>query len=865
MGGTWATYQGFPVRCDSGTLVLRLSRGIQADSSYVDIYAEDLLKLYAFPTGQLGTYRGMSPPDTSAIDAKSPGPAPELGKSLAPEGDLMLLEVVGDQRWPLFATQLYVRRIETLKRSAGGTVAIWRVHLTDVRYFWTRGVLKRWSFNRPLLDGVTLAKDSLGENGKAVSLAWIAEYVVGSLFHRPELSACPEAWKSMTGPRELEPGASTLALARICADEAIEDPCLRWDRSVALHATGDGVVAACQVADDGRTTGPNKRDVSSLALWRDQPSKLVREPTWCPDFAIVFGGPRIASIAVDDWLPVLCLPPDGRPVPLNEATVRRLTKGKQGLDWLRKWILAPPSFQHTAGLGSAEAKVLREQAWKLWQLPGAFIYEDLEVESKAEKEKVKEKVDKQKGADPLGLMRQAANDCRRVPGPLHHLLPLLATAETRDEKRLPVIVARYGWEAQHVELANLEEWDAIGAAKAKRDAAREAVVLICARVGKPDPWQWNNPLAEVEATYPEPDWPFAWHLLDKARFEACKATAARIKLAKTFSAEAGAEYEKAHKDWLKERDKLAGTRDLELFEIAAKALEASILAGKKEKLTNAQYEAIWTGIKSAIHDLGKKVAADAKATKILDELGQQRGTHKSGLRFVNLEKQIDERASVYSADLGIVRTSEMAGRLESTEVGAPLQTTFCPGPVRVVFGTRCRPRVDKGQGAQLAMPDHVDYGAKMVGGDHNLNAADSSLKDWATFYQAAWKRSDKGPPGTVDPESVPTGEALAIKRPDLVELIPLNGAGNRNTLSGKVYPQVWGLMYRPAIVESASYVFARPLPINPDGLVASVEIRSRSAAQGGFETEVVTGLNPRKRLDQTAHRLAGPSIDGVTP
>jgi hypothetical protein len=536
VAGTFVSYQGLPGR----RAVFRRSRGYTSDWSYVDIPVQafkDQKFVLNLPqagdgpdnffsefsskdekqgkgTGEnktekkgAGNPQGPNDEDVDAGKAPRAISTEELPAELDHWGMLTLAEV--DQDGKVFRTDatLYVARLETLietfaikekkdaegnikQEAATGTLSLVRVHLVDVRFFWSRGLLGQWQFNIPVkVPGNPLApqaqigmyRHTLKKDGTPWTRAECAAYFLKCLIGKPALEAVPETWKThfMENKEQfsldLPPYCSAVeALRKLCQDAGVEDPCLRLDDVVEIREAGDGNLAPCKDVD-GVPSGPNAKPKSTgepfpvgvdgamtqdkqviqeqQAQWNRTPMDgyrlwkggegqgTMREPQYPEDVVVVVGAPYVASVALDDWEPVLLLSSDdlrylpgadphetiSRVLPLNDETVRMMTSAgvgpngaaspALGLAWLKLWICAAPENQHDQNVLPQVLEIFRTQAWRYYRIPQLYRIKD-------------------------GLPGQNAN-----------LLPLQPRAETVGGKRLPVRVERFGFAPRH------KEWD----------------------------------------------------------------------------------------------------------------------------------------------------------------------------------------------------------------------------------------------------------------------------------------------------------------------------------------------------------------------------------------------------------------------
>ena len=97
-------------------------------------------------------------------------------------------------------------------------------------------------------------------------------------------------------------------------------------------------------------------------------------------------------------------------------------------------------------------------------------------------------------------------------------------------------------------------------------------------------------------------------------------------------------------------------------------------------------------------------------------------------------------------------------------------------------------------------------------------------------------------------EDVPVGQERVLKRPDLVELIQIDGQTNREALRREALIDAREQLLQVRQLEAARVTLTRPFRVNPNGLVARTTIRSREGMLG-FETIVDLGTEtqPERR------------------
>lgn len=862
MPGTLITYQGFVAQ----SARLRRSRGFEADVSTVDI------PLASFPDGfdlalpKVGDLFDVGigeVPDLAVIRAQPSGrPMPPPKKRLAHAGTLCLAEAQSET-WVLIAHPLFVRRIETVRTAETGE-AIVRVTLVDERDLWSaNGFLRRWSFNRLRGDG-TVAADSVGAGGAPFSLGEIAEQVVAALPMKPAADV-PRGWDDLKGPREFAPFSPAVsALAELVREKRLVEPCLRWDGSVGLHRPGDGRVGYARSG-----LGPNATDFPGGAnLWaRGTGHGHAIEVAGRSDYVIVVGGLKVQSAMIDGWEPVLVLPRrveredhghqgtteagtvvtfegEGRVIPLTEKNVLRLTGGKWGLEGLRRFVMAPLAYQQAQGLRPSVERLFREQAWLLFRLPG---------------------VENEDGS----------------PGPNAHLLPLQDRAETSAGRRLPPAVLAYRWTIQHRAMHEDPEADAVRITAETFARIREQAAALARARAERDPFglrdetAWDQSKRSLSAR----------EILGSANEHAVVANGGdtdainrhldRLRMAedlRAFDRTLGDAYDANLTAQAKADDAANGTHE---------ALELAI--ARKVQVTMARLFSIAEA--HTLHaDFRRLLEEDARGEELQQILGQEiagelealhraqvneatrtrTGVNPADLRarnvvfFVrNLERAHDTHARIYSDTLGIVQLSARGGWAngganpgdEPSGAPAPDACTFLERPVAVIFGCNERPSLNRSTSA---------------GGTRTTSWLTSP--DAPSWYSQAFRRGAAGQPDFVPLEAVPQGEGQVVPRRDLVELVPLEGEGNRAKLDGAALEIAAERFAQADLVAGAQLTLGRPWPVQCDGVVASVEIASRPGGVG-FTTTIKTGAgaapdpNPmRQRTRPPKQQQLGDSI-----
>lgn len=846
-----ATYQGYPLR----DLEYTRSRGYTPNGAEMTFLASDFPVGFQFVTPQPGA---LAVPASLPSEARLPagdepqGPAP-IARQLAFEGWLVMAESVGGTEWRHPPVRLFVVSVDTARSGQGVTLV--KVVAYDERYFWEAGWCRRWSFNRKRADGL-VSKDSVKADGSLFSKYEIAEQVTASLFRKPKLAAAPNDWRTLRPSVNFQPNSPALvALAQMVRDGDLEPPSLLLDGSIGLYRAGEGKVG--YAASWG---APNALDFPPELLLDKSGTGQGHtvEYTYATDWLVVAGGPRICSVAIDDLEPVVIV--DGIVFVLNEANVRFLTGGKFGLEWLAKFMLLSADLAGDPSVPEPVLEAFRSQAFHLWRIPG------VEVET---------------AADP-GSPGQAVV---REPGPLAHLMPMLPRAETTAGRRDPVQVERYTFALRHRALegsgtAERQRQALMELAKVRREiqaaarlkAANEGNNLnpFGAAVGGFDPFAGRrvtaNRLTGREEVAVDRVLSFeARDALHKAGLSAgdLQSYVNQARLVERISTDMGGGYAQQYETALKDRfaaedEANGGTQAATLYELAKQFLAAEKQANDQGSLFDTTTEAFReTGQVAA---LSNAVEAAARKLRLEEEARRARraaggGTEDSDSNamtyMVNVARTVDAGARVVDAERGIVETSGISGHLAKLPIhglahpDAALKVLPKPCPVRVIFGTHLRPRVDVPYGTRPRPrtgdePQEGDQVDECRGGD---NVIPRALTDEESYYLQAFRRAPDGTPVRVALADVPADQALVVQRPDLVELVPLEGESNRAALDLEAEVIARELFRRKAIVKSSRHVIARPWPVNCDGVVSQVTVRMRQkdGAPCGFETEILCG------------------------
>jgi len=189
-------------------------------------------------------------------------------------------------------------------------------------------------------------------------------------------------------------------------------------------------------------------------------------------------------------------------------------------------------------------------------------------------------------------------------------------------------------------------------------------------------------------------------------------------------------------------------------------------------------------------------------------------------------------------ELGIFRVSELPGHVRHPDgavgrfVTSPTVTggEFIPKPVRVIFGAKLRPRLDVSPGRPVTQE------APRPGDNH----VPEILSDEESWFTSAFTRARRGVAEPVEVDDLVRRQLVTVRRPDLVELIPMRAEGNSGRLEKTAYEIAVSHFSAPDKTETQRLVVARPWYVNPDGKVAGVQIKMRPGGKG-FETTIYTG------------------------
>lgn len=831
--GTKATYQGFPL------FALRFSRtrGYRPSGAIMQIAVDSFPTGFDFKTpkpGDLATPKakpGVVVDSTLATADTPSGPAP-LAKAFDYEGWLVMSETVGGTTWEHPPVRLFVTSVATVRQANAGRAVV-EVRAYDVRYHYDRGWARRHSYNRKRPDG-SIALDSVDEQGNPVNRKQIAADVCSALFRSPRLSRAPADWLTDTSSVQFVPNSAPIVnLAQLVNAAELVEPCLFLDESVGLFRPGEGMVGYAKAPGE-----PNSQAFpSELLLYKEGSGQAdVAELNYPEDYVIVAGGLKVVSVAIDDAVPVLDI--DGATIEINDENVRFLTGGRFDTTWLRRFVFLPADFSGGPDLPEPVARAFREQAYRLWQVRG---------------------VERDVLADPD--QPEGARRFVRVAGPNAHLLPLLPMAETIAGRRLPPALETYTFAQRHRALKGGGQLARQQAALQELARIRREATAAANLAGNRDPFSGarvtgNALTGEAELSPGGVLTPEARKELARAGIDPSELNqwVQQARLAERIGEESGAgfgqQYETALRERLAAEDDATGGSSQRLYELAKKFLEFEKKANDQGSIEDSTFQAFKKlGLDGALEDEIRAVSREAQLRREERERrravgGGEGADVPSMVVFVNVARTVDAGARVYSSERGIFESSGLAGHLESLEVHdlshPAAQLSVCP--VRTVFGATLRPRLDVPYRTTPRPrtgddPEEGESVGDCPGGDDVVPAA---LEDSECYYLAAFKRGPSGGAVPVSLAEIPAGQGLVVRRPDLVELVPLEGNSNRAVLDQEAAKVAADIFRVKPLVRSSKVTVARPWPVNCDGVVESVEIVLRPTG-AGFETTVVSG------------------------
>lgn len=853
--GTFATYQGLP--CLSVRLVR--SRGIGSDRSTVTIPIESWEALsWRGPSDvNLDEPPPLEVPTTIAGSFAGPVGRMELPRELRYEGTLVLSE---DPSHVMAVPGLAILRVETEQGAESGPPFV-RLTLVDVRAFWSRGLLARWSYN--LQDGDFVRQDTIKEDGTLFSLAEVLDDVAGSLWRRPDVTAKPAGLASDLREVAFAPWAqSSVALQELANLAGAEEPCLRLDNTIALHEPGDGKLGWARNGE-----GPNAEPIPPEFILDEEGRgrRDTAEKGWPDEYLVFVGLPRIASVALDEWEPVLLF--EGAPFYLSEQLVRDLTDQKHGLDWLQKFVLLPSADQGSVrGVDDRVLKLLREQAYRYWRLPGAELRggrgavasgpilftpgENLLSAGAAV-------VDAALGAEDQGYYTGA-------PGPNAHLLPLLDRAETTGGgRRLPPRVEAFGFEEKRRKFEASAATAALVQVNRERAALRSAAATRAAQSAIRNPFDYGNPPARPRAArngtpgLSIDDFNGGALLpagLERERVEYYLRELRRANLLRELSPDLAQRYEQTLRSEA-EAGAASGRPDQISLELARQlvGLEGEAAdsffelnpfnsaAVSQANLREALLRQSGAQARSAIEQAAQRSAQLRRRSQGREAAALNPEALMGPVFLQNKRRTTDAGARVVSAELGIVRTSGLAGIVRDQGVHDRIMTSFKPMPVRVTFGARLRPRVDKPPTDRVpTQPGRLPEASDADQGPDNVVPQVLSARE--SYYASAWRRTGVGRVVRVEVEDVPLHRASRVSV-RFQELVALTGISNRPRLDQQAEATAREMSRRKDEIRSQSLSVAGPWPVQCDGLISRVEVVMNKAggAPCGFTTRVTIG------------------------
>lgn len=862
------TFQGFPCRA----MVYERARGYRPSGALIVIAVEEFPAAFDFRTPQPGALTTPLPVLNyvagSQLDGFPSGPPP-IARGLDYEGDLVMSETVRGVTWSMPPVRMFVQSVSTVRE--GERIALIEIRAYDIRYHWDRGRCRRHSYNRRRADG-SIALDSVGVDGQPITHERIAQDVARALFRSPRLARVPESWKGATGSVQFFPNSAPVVnLAQMVNADELEEPCLRLDGSIALYRAGEGMLGYAASPGEGNTIpfpAPVRLDKDGAGQ-ADNAEWLYPE-----DYVIVAGGLRIVTVAADDCIPVLDI--DGATFEITDENIRFLTGGRFDTEWLRRFVFLPADFAGAPELPEPIAAAFRTQAYQLWQVPGVEVDQAAagDVDAPVPPDRSGE-LDPDRAAEVGGPAPFAGAPGQRkrirVPGPNAHLMPILDRAETIAGRRLPPILQTYTFSRRHRALKGGGAFAIQQAALIELSRVREEARRSAHQAGKPDPFTGTETFVYTsdvdyrgrqkltigrDGLSPEARRQLDAAGVSVAELESALQQARTVDRVATSSGSGfGQQYEAALlARYAAEDDAAGGSRQTTLYELGKKFLEAEKRANTEGSLFDSTQEAFKAlGLDGAfaqdVIEAARKLRLEEEEKRRRTQVGgAEAGDVPSQTYFVNIARVDDAGARVYSAERGIFKSSGIAGHLVTPEVHdlshPDVQLSVCP--VRAIFGATLRPLLDgppgrarrPRTGGETIAPEDAAVVKDCPGGDNVLPAA---LDDAESYYTAGFARSSGAT--VLDADTFPEGQALVIPRPDLVELIELDGSSNRATLDTLAANAAASVFRVKPLVQSSRTTLGRPWPVQCDGVVdrVTIELKQEQGAPCGFETTVYTG------------------------
>lgn len=840
MSGTIALFQGFP--CHS--VDYRNTRGFGASLSAVDIVVASGTRIRPPRPGETI----IIPPRPGRRDAlgflRATGSRPPVvAVAIEWVGFLQLGEIdsagreFGEVYGPFF-----VLGHSTARQSEDGKERI-RLTLADKRFLFDRGVLRLWSFNRMGPDG-RATTDSTRGFGRPWTLSEVArEEIVPRLHGAPALVDYPPEWDGVRSQQEFPHHASAIeALGELVKEHGLLPPCLNHDGSIGLFrgsGVGEGRVG---FSPDG-SPGNSEPLPPELLLWKGGTGQgSSSDLGWPPTFLFVVGEARIATVVVDEWEPVLVI--KGEVFKLDETNIRKVTDGKYGIDWLKRIVRTPQAYQSVPGISPALAELLAAQGFKLWRLP--FVEID----------------------DPGGSVDDKGTPIQ-VPGPNANLLPLIHTAETVAGKRVAPFVETFSTISVHVTLGESENQEALRNAKLALAVLKKNIRRVAEQdfpsagdfLGAPGsrPFDPFDPSSFEDERF-TPDIIgdlFAGSNFDvtsSSEFNSLLETARTIgRIEKKTRPDLAAAFADATKRRLAAQDAVTGKNDSELFDLAQQTIELEKLIREKGDLEDDKAD-ILSDFAGSIAEFREKIKAAIRAIDRAGKAAERRSAtgarrpqqQDEQLVLKNAAREVDAGARVFDAELGIVQVSVLPGHVDNERATVFDATTFIPKPVKVTFGAKIRPRLDRPLSQLVTGPSGVKRSPEDVVPEVLTDEDSFFLRVFRRTQGAAFERVKFGAIKDDRAREIIRQQAVKIRRPDLYQLVPLEGEGNLGELARVTEDLARSQFARPDVLGERLATIARPLLINPDATISGVSIILRSGGRG-FEVRITTG--------ETAHEI----------
>lgn len=880
-GGTIAEFQGVP--CAS--VDVARARGFEGSRVTFEIDLAHFSPSFRFLITPLAD---PAPADPAGAISRVLSPVPPeapLKQSIDSVGILLVGEVDHEGRlWPdpLLEILLHVESLSAVKSDSTGEVVRVRVTCADERLFYDRGLLERWSFNRRR-GGGEVATDAVDSDGRPFTWETVAKIIARNLPGAPGVSAFPAKLAQVVASLEVEPmAAARTGLEALCRELRLLEPCLRWDGTIALHKAGDGRFGYA-VGGKGDNSTPLPAD---HILWRGGSGRGTEmEATYVPDVVYVVGGAKIATVKLPGWEPVLDIL--GKIAPMDEARIKALTNNRRGLAWLSGWILSADTHKAIPGVSRDVAALLAEQAWLLWRAPLAEI--DGNPGPNAHLAPMLPRAEYEAGARDE-IIAETASFAPIVKQYLSDARSAARLAAEEELSRIRGLVAR-----------------AVGAPAIGGG-------LRAPGGGAPSPATSRDPLSGVadETFFFDPSGDAGNRLSDSMAeglasgrsasgelavdslvgpqtgitmddFRQAMADARAIsEIGKQAAPSLAEDYERS----LRQRNEnIPGSNANVLLDAAQEVLrlEQELLDQRTTLETAAiavfgavtadrdaeEFRALYDAARERIRRLAEQIAAASRQREATTALGQTEDEPITQLIHENLPLSIDTGASIYNEDKLVIRLSRLPGFISkrTDPITSPLdafaevntkgpqqvpvtdvaEARFFPMPVTVTFGARVRPRRDRPWDPSGRVLTSEATGVAFL--------ADT---DEESFYRAVFVRGQGG--NAIQSEASPElrARALPIRRPELVELVPRDGTGNRLALDRKAADLAGEVFAQPDKLIGEHFIFGRIWPVQCDGIVSAVRFVMRDR-QAGFETHIHVGLShPAEAVNPLRTRVRRP-------